>query len=104
MGGCAMSAGSCLPILKTALQRGGAIPGRLVGDMLMVDDASSVREHGCRGGCRRRVWGVDCESVDRGGWGWKRDSVRAAGGWMGGDSRGPPTHRPSPVLALGVGM
>jgi hypoxanthine phosphoribosyltransferase len=39
------SASACLPILKTALAKGGAIPGRLVGDMLVVEEThSSVRE------------------------------------------------------------
>jgi hypoxanthine phosphoribosyltransferase len=38
------SASACLPILKSALAKGGAIPGRLVGDMLVVEEtASSVR-------------------------------------------------------------
>ncbi len=46
------SASACLPILKTALAKGGAIPGRLVGDMLVVEEThSSVREGGFNSPC-----------------------------------------------------
>ena len=33
---------ACIPILHNALVQGGAIPGRLVGDVLMVDDRSGM--------------------------------------------------------------